>query len=52
MRLDRPQGPGARRTILDGLILRFGSQALDEAERGQLNRVWHRLDPGPTRSRG
>lgn len=35
------------REILDGLLPRFGLQALDEAEREDLNRVWHRLDPWP-----
>jgi len=38
---------GLHRTILDGLIPRFGLEALDDAERAQLNRVWHRLDPWP-----
>ena len=38
---------GLHRTILDSLIPRFGLEALDEAERARLNRVWHRLDPWP-----
>jgi len=38
---------GLHRTNLDALIPRFGLQALDESERAQLNRVWHRLDPWP-----
>ncbi len=35
------------RMILNELIARFGLQALNEAERDQLNRVWHRLAPWP-----
>ena len=35
------------RGILDELIPRFGLDALSEAERVELNRVWHRLDPWP-----
>ena len=35
------------REILDGLLPQFGLQHLDDAEREQLNRVWHRLDPWP-----
>ena len=35
------------RQILDGLLPRFGLAALDEAEREQLNRAWHRLQPWP-----
>ena len=35
------------RQILDGLLPRFGLAALDEAERMQLNRAWHRLRPWP-----
>ena len=38
---------GLHRVILDELIPRFGLGALTEAERGQFNRVWHRLDPWP-----
>ena len=35
------------RIILDGLIPEFGLTALTEAERDDLNRVWHRLSPWP-----
>jgi len=35
------------RQILDGLLPRFGLAALSEAERDQLNRAWHRLQPWP-----
>ena len=35
------------RLILDGLLPRFGLDALDEAARQHLNQVWHRLDPWP-----
>ncbi|MFP8779020.1 haloacid dehalogenase type II [Hydrogenophaga sp. RWCD_12] len=35
------------REILDGLLPRFGLAALDEAQRTDLNLVWHRLDPWP-----
>ena len=35
------------RMVLDGLLPRFGLSHLDERERDQLNRVWHRLDPWP-----
>jgi 2-haloacid dehalogenase len=35
------------RDILETLLPRFGLAALDEDERGALNRVWHRLDPWP-----
>jgi len=35
------------RNILDGLLPRFGLEALGETERADLNRVWHRLDPWP-----
>jgi len=35
------------RVILDGLIPRFGLDALSEAERDHLNRAWHRLDAWP-----
>ncbi len=38
---------GLHRTILDALIPRFGLEALNEAERAHLNRVWHRLDAWP-----
>ena len=33
------------RQILDTLILRYGLEGLTEAERVDLNRVWHRLEP-------
>ena len=35
------------REILDGILPRFGLDHLSEAERAELNRVWHRLDPWP-----
>jgi 2-haloacid dehalogenase len=35
------------RGILDELLPRFGLAHLDETERAQLNRVWHRLDAWP-----
>ncbi len=35
------------RMILDGIVERFGLASLDDAERDDLNRVWHRLDPWP-----
>lgn len=35
------------RSILDGLLPRFGLDHLDEAARQQLNRAWHRLDAWP-----
>jgi 2-haloacid dehalogenase len=35
------------REILDALLPRFGLERLDERERDELNRVWHRLDPWP-----
>jgi 2-haloacid dehalogenase len=35
------------RLILDGILPQFGLQHLDEAQRRELNRVWHRLDPWP-----
>lgn len=38
---------GLHRVILDGLIPRFGLESLGEAERTELNLVWHRLDPWP-----
>lgn len=38
---------GIHRRILDGLIPRFGLEALPEGERDALNRAWHRLDPWP-----
>lgn len=33
------------RLILDGIVERFGLGGLDERERRDLNRVWHRLEP-------
>lgn len=35
------------RRILDDIAPRFGLSHLSEAERGHLNRVWHRLDAWP-----
>jgi 2-haloacid dehalogenase len=35
------------RMILDDLLPRFGLADLDEPQRRELNRVWHRLDPWP-----
>ncbi len=35
------------RITLAGLLERFGLEALTEAQREHLNRVWHRLDPWP-----
>ena len=35
------------RIILDELIPKFGLTSLDEAQRDDLNRVWHRLQPWP-----
>lgn len=35
------------RMILDDLLPRFGLGHLGEAERAELNRVWHRLNPWP-----
>lgn len=35
------------RMILDGILPAFGLQHLNEAQRRELNRVWHRLDPWP-----
>ncbi|HMP11683.1 haloacid dehalogenase type II, partial [Hydrogenophaga sp.] len=35
------------REILDGILPRFGLAHLPEAERADLNRVWHRLDAWP-----
>lgn len=53
--MDRTRGAGhawadietLHRQILDTLLPRFGLQALTEAERVQLNLVWHRLMPWP-----
>jgi len=35
------------RENLDQILPRFGLGGLDEAERDELNRAWHRLDPWP-----
>lgn len=35
------------RLILDGLLEKHGLAGLNEAEKAELNRVWHRLDPWP-----
>lgn len=35
------------RLILDELLERFEVSGLSEEEKGELNRVWHRLDPWP-----
>lgn len=35
------------RLILDGLLPRFGLDSMDEAQRTDLNRAWHRLAPWP-----
>jgi 2-haloacid dehalogenase len=35
------------RMILDEILPQFGLQRLDEDERRELNRAWHRLDPWP-----
>lgn len=35
------------RMALDELLQEFGGDALSEAEKVELNRVWHRLDPWP-----
>jgi len=53
--MDRTRAAGAawadidtlHRQILDGLVPRFGLQALGEPELARLNRVWHRLMPWP-----
>ncbi|HLZ68876.1 MAG TPA: haloacid dehalogenase type II [Dehalococcoidia bacterium] len=36
---------GLHRMALDELLAKYGVQGLSEAEKDQLNRVWHRLDP-------
>ena len=38
---------GLHRLILDELLVRFGIEGLSEAEKDDLNRVWHRLEPWP-----
>jgi len=50
--VDRGERPRAtvdelHRAVLDDLLPRFGLGSLGEAERVQLNRVWHRLAPWP-----
>jgi 2-haloacid dehalogenase len=40
------------RMILDELLERFGLDALDEAARQHLNRIWHRLDAWPDSVQG
>jgi 2-haloacid dehalogenase len=40
------------RMILDGLLAQFGLDHLDEVERVELNRVWHRLNPWPETVQG
>ncbi|MDB5883403.1 MAG: haloacid dehalogenase, type [Ramlibacter sp.] len=35
------------RLILDGILPQFGLSHLGQAERAELNRVWHRLSPWP-----
>jgi len=40
------------RMILDGLIEKYKLAGLSEAQKVQLNRVWHRLDPWPDSARG
>jgi 2-haloacid dehalogenase len=51
--MDRTRAAGAawlsidalHRQILDELLPRFGLSALNDAERAELNRAWHRLSP-------
>ena len=38
---------GLHRLILDELLVRFEIQGLSDADKGHLNRVWHRLEPWP-----
>jgi 2-haloacid dehalogenase len=40
------------RMILDDVLIKFRVTALSEAEKVQLNRVWHRLKPWPDTVRG
>ena len=40
------------RLILDEILSRFGIDTLEESEKEQLNRVWHRLKPWPDAVRG
>ena len=40
------------RMILDDVLAKFRVSALNEAEKAELNRVWHRLKPWPDTVRG
>ena len=40
------------RMILDEILPQFGLQGMAEAQRRELNRVWHRLDPWPDSVQG
>jgi 2-haloacid dehalogenase len=40
------------RMILDDILAKFGVRHLDEAQKKQLNKAWHRLDPWPDSVRG
>jgi 2-haloacid dehalogenase len=40
------------RMILDELLVRFDIEGLTEAQKDDLNRVWHRLDPWPDAREG
>lgn len=40
------------RMILDQILPQFGLQGMPEAQRRELNRVWHRLDPWPDSVQG
>ena len=40
------------RMVLDGILPQFGLGDLPEADRRELNRVWHRLDPWPDSVKG
>lgn len=40
------------RMILDQILPQFGLSGLDETQRADLNRAWHRLDPWPDSVRG
>jgi 2-haloacid dehalogenase len=40
------------RLVLDEILSRFGIDTLEEAEKDQFNRVWHRLKPWPDAVRG
>lgn len=35
------------RMILDGILLQFGVTSLNESQKQDLNKAWHRLDPWP-----